>query len=286
MIRKTLLLGLVIPMAFANVVLAHGGNDDHNMDHAAHGEAAKSKTSEASIKLSVLKIEDKGDKKLVQIKFTRIKDDSPLTLDNLKEVHTQKIHLLIIDDSLSDYSHIHPKPTKDPGVYEFEWSPTKKDANYRIWADLFPLDTNAQEYVIADLTASKDPKAEIGQTVSMQSTIEGLTFKLTFDSADLQADKATMGKINITDSKGNPVNTLGPIMGAFAHIVGFGDDYQTVVHIHPMGAEPTKDTDRGGPELQFHIVPEKPGFIKLFAQVSVNGRELFAPFGIVVKEPR
>lgn len=261
-----------------------GDKDEHaGMDHSAHGDAAKGKASEPSIKLSVPKVEDKGDKKVVQIKLTKTKDDSPVPLDNLKEVHTQKIHLLIIDDSLEDYSHIHPKPTKETGVYEFEWNPIKKNANYRVWADLFPLDTNAQEYAIADLTTSQGSKAEINRTASMQSTMEGLTFKLTFDSPDLQAGKATMGKIVITDDKGNPVKSLEPIMGAFAHIVGFGDDLKSVVHIHPMGTEPTKDTDRGGPELQFHIEPEKAGFIKMFAQVKVNGKELFAPFRLVVK---
>lgn len=274
----------VFSLIFIFPLHGHGDKDDHAvMDHSAHGDAAKGKASESSIKLSVPKVEDKGDKKVVQIKLTKTKDDSPVPLDNLKEVHTQKIHLLIIDDSLEDYSHIHPKPTKEVGVYAFEWNPTKKNANYRVWADLFPLDTNAQEYAIADLTTSQGSKAEINRTASMQSTVEGLTFKLTFGSPDLQAGKAAMGKIVITDDKGNPVKSLEPIMGSFAHIVGFGDDLKNVVHIHPMGTEPTKDTDRGGPELQFHIEPEKAGFIKMFAQVKVNGKELFAPFGLAVK---
>ncbi|MBX9804523.1 MAG: hypothetical protein K2Y18_02075 [Alphaproteobacteria bacterium] len=283
---KRMIFLAVFSLLFMSPLHGHGDKDEHaGMDHTAHGEAAKSKASEPSIKLSVPKVEDKDDKKVVQIKLTKTKDDSPVPLDNLKEVHTQKIHLLIIDDSLEDYSHIHPKPTKEAGVYEFEWSPTKKNANYRVWADLFPLDTNVQEYAIADLTTSQGSKAEINRTASMQSSVEGLTFKLTFDSPDLQAGKATMGKIVITDDKGNPVKSLEPIMGSFAHIVGFGDDLKSVVHIHPMGTEPTKDTDRGGPELQFHIEPEKAGFIKMFAQVKVNGKELFAPFGLVVNEP-
>jgi len=264
---------------------ANGENDMHTkMGHMGHGEGAKSKVTEQSIKLSVIKIEDKGHKKSVQIRLTKVKGNSPIGLEALKEVHTQKIHLLIIDDSLTDYSHIHPKATEDKGVYEFEWNPTKANATYRIWADLFPLETNGQEYAIADLTASKQPKAEIDRTVSMQSTVGEMTFKLTFDTPDLQVGKATMGKIMISDDKGNPVKNLEPIMGAYAHIVGFGDDFKSVVHIHPMGDEPTKATDRGGPELQFHIEPQKAGFIKLFAQVSVEGKELFAPFDIVVKE--
>ncbi|MBX9591216.1 MAG: hypothetical protein K2X43_18160 [Hyphomonadaceae bacterium] len=56
-----------------------------------------------------------------------------------------------------------------------------------------------------------------------------------------------------------------------------------MLHVHPMGVEPTRDTQRGGPRLDFHIAPAKPGFVKLFAQVRIGGRDLFAPFGIVVK---
>lgn len=252
----------------------HTAKDSHGDHHAA--------ASEPTIKLSVSKMENKGDKKLVQIKLERIKDDKAVSHENLKEVHTQKVHLLIVDDSLEDYSHIHPKALKEPGLYEFEWD-AKKQANYRIWADLHPLDTDAQEYVIADLVAGKDTKSEINKTVVLESTMDGYTFKLSFDSENLVIGKPSLGKITITDKDGNPVKDLEPVMGAFAHIVGFFDDRQTVVHIHPMGEEPSKPTDRGGPELQFHIVAEKAGFIKLFAQVNIKGKELFVPFGIVVK---
>lgn len=148
---------------------------------------------------------------------------------------------------------------------------------------MHPLDTDAQEYVIADLVTGKEAKSEINRTIVLESTMDGYTFKLSFDSESLVIGKPALGKITITDKVGNPVKDLEPVMGAFAHIVGFFDDKQTVVHIHPMGEEPSKPTDRGGPELQFHIVAEKAGFIKLFAQVSIKGKELFVPFGIVVK---
>ena len=82
---------------------------------------------------------------------------------------------------------------------------------------------------------------------------------------------------------GQPVNFLEPVMGAFAHMVGFYEDYETIAHIHPMGAEPTKDTERGGPTLRFHIEPEQAGYLKLFAQVQIDGKQVFAPFSILVK---
>lgn len=285
--KRNMFFGLVIAAHASHVSYAHNEKSEHQ--HApnglkTHGDSSSKelKPTEPTIKLNIQKIEDKNGKKLVQIKMTRIKDDKPIALDNLKEVHTQKIHLLIIDDSLEDYTHEHPTPLNDAGLYEFEWR-QKKQGNYRIWADLFPLDTNAQEYVLADLVSNKKSKPEINRAPSLENTLEGYTFKLSFDSNNLVAGKPAMGKISVTDAKGNLVKDLKPVMGAYAHFVGFSDDMRTVVHIHPMGEEPTKPSDRGGPELQFHIEPKKAGFIKFFAQININGKELFVPFGLNIK---
>lgn len=271
---------------FTPSAYAHGNITEH--DHPIKGRHSSDTgpkhhlVVEKTIKLSIQKIEDNDDKKIVQIKLVKVKDDKPEVLENLKEVHTQKIHLLIIDDSLEDYSHLHPKALKEPGLYEFAWHP-KKQGNYRIWADLFPLDTHVQEYVTADLTSGIMEHSTISHATVMQSTLDGYTFKLSFDKKNIMAGKPAMGRINITDDKGNPIKDLEPIMGAFAHIVGFSEDWNTVIHVHPMGEEPSKSTDRGGPEIQFHIEPKKRGFIKLFAQLNIKGKEIFVPFGVTVK---
>lgn len=72
-------------------------------------------------------------------------------------------------------------------------------------------------------------------------------------------------------------------MGAFAHMVAFPETLESVTHVHPMGKEPTGATERGGPELSFHVEPEKPGFQKLFLQTQIGGREVYAAFGLEVK---
>ena len=254
--------------------------------HNKKSDSPVAKIPKSTIKLSVQNISDFDHKNSVHITLKKIKDGSPITLNDLKEVHTQKIHLLIIDDELQDYSHIHPIATAVPGVYQFEWQP-KKEAHYRIFADLFPVALNAEEYVVADLSSenrkTKLKYSKIDRNVSFESVIDGYNFKLSFDKPILQVGKASVGTISVTDQKGNPVKDLEPLMGAFAHIVGFNEDLNSVIHIHPMGEEPSKLTDRGGPLLKFHIEPEKSGFIKLFAQVKINGKEVFAPFGIMVQ---
>jgi hypothetical protein len=84
----------------------------------------------------------------------------------------------------------------------------------------------------------------------------------------------------VTEANGEPVKILEPVMNAFAHLVGFYDDYQTVVHLHPAGGDILNAELRGGPSLGFQFFPPKSGFIRLYCQVSIGGKMLFAPFNL------
>lgn len=271
-------------LAFLLVGSVNAGQVDH--EHMGHSMQMKelSLPAKNTVQLKITKQELKNNKTVVQFTLTELRNGKPVGLEQLKEVHTEKVHLLIIDDSLEDYSHIHPLALKEPGLYEFEWSP-KKQANYRVWADLFPLNSNTQEYVLTDLVSNKKPAAEINRKTLLNTQVDGYHFQLSFSDNQLIAGKAVMGTLLITDAEGKPVDKLEPIMGAFAHIVGFSDDWKTVVHIHPMGREPSNSRNRGGPTLEFHMEPEKAGFVKLFAQVRIAGKEIFVPFGFTVKAP-
>lgn len=213
-------------------------------------------------------------------RLSSTKNAAPVTPDDLQEAHTKKLHLLIIDSSLSDYHHIHPVAGKNPGEYIFDFKPLKKGP-YHVWADITPRATNRQEYARADLIASGDKSpAIVDKTPRNIAQIKDYTFTLRLDGPPV-AGQAVMGSIRIAKA-GKPFTQLEPVMGAFAHVVGFSEDGRSVLHIHPMGAEPETDAARGGPVLRFHIEPETPGFIKLFAQVRIEGQDLFAPFGLYV----
>lgn len=278
----TLLMSLLLINLYHSIATASNAHYHSVKNHAT--QILKS-SNNSTIRLSIQEIIDKKNQKLILIKLIDMKNNKPVTSNDLIEAHTQKIHLLIIDDSLTDYSHVHPVETATPGVYQFEWQPTFEKASYRAWADLLPTNTKTQEYVIADFPLTKTMKKtenHMDRHPFSESTVNGYTFKLSFDKTPLHAGKPAMGKIDITDAKGKSVHTLEPIMGAYAHIVGFNEDLKTVIHVHPMGKEPIKTSERGGPELQFHVEPNKAGFIKLFAQVQINGKTLFVPFGVTV----
>lgn len=208
------------------------------------------------------------------------KDGKPVTPDLLKEAHTKKLHFLIIDQSLTDYHHEHPVPTATPGEYKFSFTVGKPGA-YRVWADLVPVSTGEQEYVIADLPADTQSETLAGRAETLATTLDGLTYTVTFQKP-LQVGDAALGTLTVTDAAGKVFPSLEPIMGAYAHLVGFSEDRKSIAHIHPMGEEPTKETDRGAGKLDFHIAPEQPGLVRLFAQVQIGGKSKFAPFTLKV----
>jgi hypothetical protein len=184
----------------------------------------------------------------------------------------------VVDPSLSDYHHLHPVEVSK-GVWEVDFTPQKNNS-YRIWADVTRADTGKQEYVMTDIgTATK--KAKINKTEIYAATNGEYSFTIAFDG-EAKAGEAVMATIKISKN-GKPFTGLEPVMGAFSHVVGFGEDYKSIMHIHPMGKEPETADERGGDELRFHIEPKTKGFVKLFAQFKIAGKDVFVPFGIMVK---
>jgi hypothetical protein len=214
------------------------------------------------------------------VRFVLTQNGKPLTPDKLKLVHNQKIHALLADPTLTDYRHVHPKPTNNPGEYVMRFTP-KTDRPYLLWLDIAPKDS-PQLYLQATLSGSNNETPLIDRTENREAMVGGYHFTLTFDGP-VTRGSAVMGQVRVMTAAGEPVTKLEPVMGAFSHIVGIYDDDETITHVHPLGAEPTSSTQRGGPQLDFQLEPKKPGFIKLFAQVQIGGKAYYAPFGVVVE---
>jgi hypothetical protein len=212
-------------------------------------------------------------------------DGTPITRDLLLMMHTQKIHLLIIDASLFDYHHEHPTPTAGkPGEYVFAFTPAQPGP-YRIFADVVPAETSVQEYVIGDLPADTPPKPIEDRPTRLASEVDGFRFAIKFAAPDqkLRANQPISGELTVLSPSAQPFQQLEPVMGAFAHLVAFNEDGRTVLHIHPEGPEPAAQDARGGPTLRFKLYAPTPGLYRLYAQTQIVGEAKFAPFNITVE---
>ena len=205
----------------------------------------------------------------------------PVLLSDLIETHTKKIHLLIVDSSLTDYHHEHPIPTRNPGEYSFSLTPAKP-GGYRVWADIRPYPLGLQEYAMTEIPAATTGEPLTNRAVNFKANVDGLSYELIFAQNTIRVGQPVRFRLRITSADGKGFTQLEPLMATFAHLVGFNQDYKTVMHLHPKGAPVLDPTARGGPELEFQICPLQPGFVRLFAQVQIEGRSHFASFGLQI----
>jgi hypothetical protein len=205
----------------------------------------------------------------------------PVTPADLVETHTKKIHLLIVDSSLTDYHHEHPVPTRNPGEYSFSFTPAKP-GGYRVWADIRPYPLGLQEYAMTDIPVKTAGEPLTNRAVNFKANVDGLSYEFIFPQNAIRVGQPVRLRLRITSVDGKGFTQLEPLMSTFAHLVGFNQDYKTVMHLHPKGAPILDPTARGGPELEFQIYPLQPGFVRLFAQVQIDGRSHFAPFDLQI----
>jgi hypothetical protein len=207
---------------------------------------------------------------------------NPLLPDDFLEVHKSKIHLLVVDDSMTDYQHIHPVAGEKAGQYNFSFKPETAHG-YMIWIDITLRDNS--HYYLKEPVKGTAPCTSpcINTTPALSGMAGGLVGNLSFDPKELVEGEMAMATISLIDGKGAPVKDLQPVMGAFAHIVGFYTVRPGVMHVHPMGEEPKDDNAHGGPDLMFHLSPNQPGAVKLFAQVRRDNRDIFIPFTVIIR---
>ena len=134
---------------------------------------------------------------------------------------------------------------------------------------------------MADIAAGGTPES-LTKTFPRRGELEGLTYAMTLEHDAVRAGTPTQATVRIVDAKGKPFTSLEPLMGAFAHLVGFHEDRKTVLHIHPIETRKLTAADRGGPELTFRIYTDTPGYYRLFLQVQIGGVSKFVPFGVEV----
>ena len=219
----------------------------------------------------------------LRIRLFFLDNSQPVSLSDLEETHTRKIHLLISDITETDYHHEHPERAGD-GEYTVSFTPQRPDT-YRVWADLLPVRTHVQQYSVADIPSSTSRQAKLAENEAENRHVEidGYKFELSFEKDVIHERDTVAGKLRVTEPDGQPCKKLGVVMGAFGHFVGFGDDFATVLHLHPIGPLITDPEARSGPELPFYFRSNKTGLFRLFAQVKIERKDFFPRFVLRVQ---
>ena len=232
-------------------------------------------------------------------------DGKPLGPDQIATSHENKVHVMVIDEGLDDYTHTHAQPGATPGQWTIAVTP-KLNRSYKVWAD-FKLvgaatqtatdghnhtdskphghgeghDMGAGVSLVAALPVGMEQPAAIPPTSVLSATSQGLRATMSLGGA-VKVGEAVPVSVVIADDQGQPVKDLEPIMGAYAHLVGFPVGATTMSHAHPSGSEPKMASERGGPALSFELNPQSAGVNRLFLQVKRGGQVITLPLTLVV----
>lgn len=193
----------------------------------------------------------------------------------IAKTHTKKVHLLLIDTSLEDYHHIHPEPVGASGQWTFHFTP-KKTGTYYAFAQLVPART--KKHIVASNTIEVPGTSAQPTPQTVQTThVAGYTFHLELSPKRPTTRQMHDVHLTITGDKGEPVH-LEPLMGAYAHMIAFDESLSGIAHLHPIpNGRETEDT----PQVDFVLNTAKPGYYRVWAQVKIQGTELFAPFDLI-----
>ena len=199
---------------------------------------------------------------------------APVTDAQLQTVHAHTLHMFLVDESLRDYHHIHPRPTGVPGEYRFHFTP-RTNNRYAAWSECVPRGQSLPQKMLARLPAHTTRHMPARVQINSQTHQNGLNF-IWRCHPPLRAGETSTIEITANDAQGKPV-AFETVMDAKGHLVGFTAQDQEYLHLHPQAAQPGS--------LRFSVTPTQAGPMQFYLQIRQHGQDIFAPFGQRVRPP-
>lgn len=195
-----------------------------------------------------------------------LKDKAGNPIDRLEVNHEKVFHLIIVDEQLQKYYHVHPERT---AAGEFTVANNLPNGYYKAFIDIKPtshsytvepipfvVGTPVSDIhghaLVADTTYTKTVEDK-EVTMSVSSFKAGEDVKLTFE----------LDRTNLT-----------PYLGAMGHVVILDEYGKKFLHVHP-----SNDID-----TIFETKFEQPGIYKIWAEFQQDGKVRAFPFVIEVTE--
>jgi hypothetical protein len=192
--------------------------------------------------------------------------------------HTERLHAMVVDESLGDYQHLHPKNGGAPGTWTVSFTP-RHGGTYRMFLDFIPLKTARRTLAMTSFEVEGAAEAMERADGRTQLTADGLAVRLVPAEETLRAGEDIAFRLEVSGRDGL---VFDPVMDSFAHLVAFAPGRDGFAHFHPRNPF-IAGQDPRNPELDFVFTVEDAGAYRVWAQFSVDGSEHFVPFDLEVE---
>ena len=189
--------------------------------------------------------------------------------------HTKKIHLIIVNDDLSWFDHIHPEYNADGSYSVKEKFPTS--GKFTLFADYKPSGGN---HVVDNLNVTVVGTAPAAKTYGADKLTgnagDGFSVSLTPEGGKFLTNMAMhINGVVMLNGKEVDVTTLEDYLGAKAHMVVVSLADKKYLHVHP--------SVEGG-KFDLHTTFDKPGIYRGWIQFQSKGKVYTSDFVMNVAE--
>lgn len=204
-------------------------------------------------------------------------------------VYEKVIHLIIVNESLTYFNHIHP--VQDNNGFSITTT-FPQDGRYHLYIDFQPL--GAIEQQMAFTLSVGNPETTQRKIIlpdkSPSKVVNG--YEVTPHFPSLIASKLSLGQeemvFSITDADSHkPVTTLKPYLAAFGHLTMINVASFEFVHVHPFPFTTPAANSTSGPNVTFVPLgiygPITPGIYKVFAEFNPDNKLINADFTVRVE---
>ena len=204
----------------------------------------------------------------------------PIAPHELAITHTKQMHVMVVDPSLQDYHHVHPKADGLNGQYTFEFTPNRA-GRYQVFTEIVPLRTRRQIIATGAIEVAGDasPMEFDHQT---QGVVDGIRFDISGVPERLKTGVDYRFELTVSAADGGAVE-LEDVMGAKGHMVAFDAAGKGFAHMHPIDSVVSARSLEREAGLAFLFNVPNPGWYRVFAQIQVAGRGVFGHFDLEVK---
>ncbi|MBD8071497.1 hypothetical protein [Bacillus sp. PS06] len=187
-------------------------------------------------------------------------DKSGNPVEELEVNHEKLLHLIIVDEHLDQYLHLHPDQI-DVGV--FQTNQQLPDGNYTAFVDIIPT---GQSYSVEPIrfTIGEDEAHHAHDSLEPDKELTKVVNK---QEATLEMSSTKAGE-PVTLEFSLPGADLEPYLGAMGHVVILDENAENYLHVHPTNYE----------ETTFETTFDQPGIYKIWAEFQIAGEVLVFPY--------
>lgn len=199
------------------------------------------------------------------------------------------MHLIVVDESLTYYSHLHPEPDGEGFTITTQFPHAGR---YHLYTDFQQFGAIEQQIgftvFVGDVHSEQitSDQANTSATKRVGDYTVTISYPHPLSAAALSNGQQQISFMVMNAKTKQPVTTLQPYLGAFGHLVMINKKTFAYLHVHPTVV--AKPSATGGPVVAFLPLglynPVQAGTYRLFVQFNPDNTLITADFTVSLAE--